>query len=179
MPSGYGGQSQQRWGDNTINPNEYMRDVQMGDLTGKVCSTADARKKGMLVLAFFDTTSPACRVALPYLQKLADAYKESGKLTVWGVSEDDADTTRAFAQEHGITFPILLDYDRYHTLVWGINTFPTIFLSDGGGVVQRKVNGWSRAAINDISAKVAAFAEIEQPVVIVEDSDPSPATLKV
>lgn len=179
MPSGYGGQSQQRWGDNTVNQNEFMRDIQMTDLSGKVCSTLDARRKGMLLLAFFDTTSPASRVTLPYLQKLADAYKESGKLTVWGVSENDEATTRAFADELGVKFPILLDRDRYHAMVYGLSGLPAIYLADGGGTVLRKLTGWSRAAMNEISAKVAVGAGVEPPVTIVEDSDTAPAVLRV
>jgi len=89
MPTAFGGQSQQRWGDNTINANEYLRDLMLTDLNGRPTGTADARRKGMLVLAFFKADSPASQRTAPYLQKLADAYKESGKLTVLGVSQDD------------------------------------------------------------------------------------------
>ena len=170
MPTGFGGQSQQRWGDNTVNQNEYMRDVLLTDLGGKVCNTADARKKGMVVLAFFRPSDPVSVRLLPFLQKLADAYKESGKLTVWGVSLDDAALTRVFAADAGITFPLLLDHDGYLAMTYGITDLPTTYLADGNGLIGRKMVGVRPHALNDMSVRVAGFAGVETPVVIAEDA---------
>jgi peroxiredoxin len=171
----FGGQSQQRWGDNTLNANEYLRDIFLTDLSGRPVGTGDARRKGaMLVLVFFKTTCPTCQFTLPYLQKLADIYKESGKVTVLGVSQDDADTTRAFAEKFGIKFPLMMDSDLYHSMVYGLSSVPTLFFADNQGIILRKVVGFNRAALNDISAQVAQFAEVEA-VKVVEDDDPAPA----
>jgi len=168
MPSAFGGQSQQRWGDNTLNQNEYLRDFLLADLSGKPSKTADARRKGMLLLVFFRPSDPVSRQVLPYLQKIADAYKESGKLTVWGVSEEDEAATRAAATELGVTFPLLLDRDKYHAMVYGITTIPSLFLAGGDGLIQRKSVGCKPAALNDISRRVATFAEVE-PVLVAEE----------
>lgn len=172
---GFGGQSQQRWGDNTTNVNEYLRDIFLTDLSGRPTGTADARRKGMFVLVFFKTTCPTCQLTLPYLQKLADAYKESGKFSVLGVSQDDEEKTRAFADASGIKFPLFLDRELYHSMVYGLTNVPTLYFADGSGMVQKKIVGWDRAAINEISERVAAFAGVETPVKIVEDDDPAPA----
>lgn len=174
MPAAYGGQSQQRWGDNTLNASEYMRDLLLTDTAGETRSTAQARKGGMLVLAFFKTGCPTCQLTLPYLQKLADAYGEGGKLTVWGVSQDNRDATSAFAEKHGVRFPLLLDRDLWHSMTYGIVTVPTIYLTDGTGLVQKKVVGWNRAAMNEISERVAAFLG-RDPVPVVDADDPAPA----
>src|SRR5438309_1384772 len=133
----YGGQSQQRWGDNTLNASEYMRDLMLTDLSGKPMMTADARRKGWLLLAFFKTTCGTCQFTFPYLQKLADAYGASGKFTVWGVSQDDAERTKAFADQYGVKFPLLLDRELYHSMIYGLTNVPTLFLADGSGMVQR------------------------------------------
>lgn len=174
MPAGFGGQSQQRWGDNTLNASEYMRDLLLTDTAGTSRSTAQARKAGMLVLAFFKTGCPTCQLTLPYLQKLADAYGDSGKLTVWGVSQDDREATAAFAEKHGIGFPLLLDHDLWHSMTYGLTTVPTIYFADGAGRVQNKVVGWNRAALNEISEQIAAFLE-RDPVPVVDADDPVPA----
>lgn len=157
----FGGQSQQRWGDNTLNANEYMRDLMLTDLSGKPVMTADARRKGMLVLAFFAPNSPVSQTTVPYLQRLADVYKESGKLTVIGVALADEEATRAFGQQYGITFPLLMDRDRYHAMLYGVTSIPTAFLADGSGLILRKFSGFNPSALNEISARVAAFAEVE------------------
>jgi Peroxiredoxin len=157
----FGGQSQQRWGDNTLNTNEFMRDLLLMDIKGVSQSTAAARKKGMVVLAFFDPADPDCQKTLPVLQRLADAYKESGKLTVLAVSQGDPDATRAFAERYGITFPLMPDTDNYYTLTYGVSVVPTVFLADGAGMVTAKVRGHKPEALNGISAQVAKFAEVE------------------
>ncbi len=167
MPVAYGGQPQQRWGDHTLNTGEFMRDLFLSDLKGTMQATGAARKKGMLLLAFFKTDDPACQKALPFLETLAGAYKETGKLTVWGVSQDDEATTSAFATQFGITFPLLLDRDKYHSMLYGLVTLPTLYLADSAGAVQRKMTGWNGAILNDISARIAKFANVEEPIVFV------------
>jgi peroxiredoxin len=178
MTTSFGGQSQSRWGDNTVNAHEPMRDLLLFDTTGTPRATADARKKGMLVLAFFKTTCPTCQMTFPYLQKLHDAYAaaaDGGKVSVWGISQDDGDATTAFAQKYGVTFPLLLDRDLWHSMSYGIVSVPTVYLADSDGTVLRKVAGWDRAAVNEIGERVAAFLERE-PVPIVAADDPVVAT---
>lgn len=170
MRTAFGGQSQQRWGDNTLNAQEYMRDLQLTDLSGKPLHTGQARAKGWILLVFFDTTSPLSQQILPYVQKVADAYKEAGKLTVWGVSQDGEAETRAFAERHGITLPLMVDHDRYHAMLYGLTALPTLFLADSAGIIQRKLVGFSSKALNDISTRVATFAEVEPVVIIGEDA---------
>ena len=169
MPFAYGGQSQQRWGDNTVSQTEYMRDIQLVDRAGNVCNTADARKKGWIALAFIEPGETASGDLLPLLQKLSDAYKASGKLTVWviAVRDETGQQTEALAKGAGLTAPILLDRDGYNALLFGVTTFPTLFVANGDGMVQRKMTGLKPAVLNDASAKFAAFAQLDG-VAIVE-----------
>jgi peroxiredoxin len=160
MPSAYGGQSQQRWGDNTLTQGEYLRDFLLTDLSGRVCKTADARRKGMLLVVFFRPSDPISKQALQQVQKIADAYRESGKLTVLAVSEEDEAATRAAAPSLGVSFPVLVDHDRYHAMLYGVTALPSLFLAGGDGRVIRKSAGLHGAAVNEISAKVAVFAGV-------------------
>lgn len=164
----YGGQSQQRWGDNTINAQEYIRDLQLTDQSGRTCHTGPARGRGMLVLAFVAADEADSVPVLAALQRLADGYKESGKLTVWAIAvgEDD-DAARAMAAQAGFTGSLLRDRDGYHAMCYGIHALPTTLLVNGAGLVQRKSDGYRPAALADISARYAAFAEIETPVAVV------------
>jgi peroxiredoxin len=175
MPAPYGGQSQQRWGDNTVNASEYLRDLMMTDLaTGRPTGTADARRKGMVVLVFFNVGTPDCITLIPALQRLSDAYKESGKFTVLGVSEDDEPMTRAFIAEHGLKFPLVLDHDGYHAMIYGLARVPTLYFADASGSVLKKMVGYSGKTLNDISHAVANFAQVDQ-VVIDENAPMLPA----
>ena len=156
----FGGQSQQRWGDNTINAADYIRDFQMTDLNGRVCHSFPTRGRTWLLFAFFGFDGDSVKT-LKALQALADGYKESGKLTVWGISQEaDPAAVKAFAAENGITFPLMLDHELYHSGLYGIPYAPTVFLVASDGTVQRKMLGYKPAILNDISARYAKFAEV-------------------
>ena len=162
MPVAYGGQSQQRWGDNTLNSSEYIRDFYLTDISAQPRSTAAVRKAGkMLVVAFFRTTDAVCQRTLPTLQKLADAYADAGKLEVWAISQDDREATAAFAEQRSIKFPLLLDRDQWYSMTFGVSTVPTTYLVDSKGLVQKKLVGFDSAGLNEISVRIAAFLERE------------------
>jgi len=176
MPNtAFGGQSQQRWGADTLNKHGVLQDLLLFDTAGEPRATLAARKAGLLVLAFFHTGCETSRVTLPHLQRLADAFAESKKLTVWGVSQDPSEDTAAFAKQLGVTFPVCLDRDGYHSMLLGVASVPTVFLVDGGGHALRKIIGWDRAALNALAADVAAFAEQPDAAPLVPADDPAPA----
>ncbi|RYG79166.1 MAG: redoxin domain-containing protein, partial [Alphaproteobacteria bacterium] len=111
---GYGGQSQQRWGDSTASTGDIFRDFHITDLKGVPQSTTMIRRKGAVLLAFFTTQDQTSAALLPLLQSLSDAYKESGKMSVLAVSETDDDAAvKAFADANGVKFPVLIDRERY------------------------------------------------------------------
>lgn len=162
----FGGQSQQRWGDNSINASDYIRDFQMTDLAGRVCHSFPTRGRTWLLFAFFGLDGQSAET-LKALQKLADGYKESGKLTVWGISEEaDEAAVRAFAAEQGITFPLMLDHQGYHAGLYGLPYTPAVFLVASDGTVQRKALGYKPGVLADISQRIATFAEVAEPVAL-------------
>jgi len=161
MPVSYGGQSQQRWGDNTLNQSEVMRDVLLFDTKGKSVGTAAARKKGLLLLAFIRANDPACVATLQALQKMNEGYTASGKLSVLAVSQSETEETAAFAGALGLTFPVLLDRDAYHAMTYGISSVPTVYLTDASGIVLRKAIGNKPAVLQEMADRIATFAEAE------------------
>jgi len=163
----YGGQSHQRWGDNTVSANESIRDLQLTDQNGRTCHTGPARGKGMLILTFVSADSAESVPVLQALETIDVGYKESGKLTVWPivVGSDDSKAAELIASA-GWTCSVLRDRDGYHAMSYGIPSTPCTFLVDKAGIVQRRVLGYRPDAFEDISARFAAFAEIETPVAV-------------
>lgn len=155
----YGGQSQQRWGDNTASVGETFRDFLITDLKGVPQQTMLARRKGFVLVAFFTTRDDTSAKLLPLLQSLSDAYKESGKLSILGVSEtDDDDAVKAFADVTGAKFPLMVDRERYHAMNYGFTLFPTLVLINGNGEVQHKAKGVKVLdALQGIADKIGAF----------------------
>jgi hypothetical protein len=123
--------------------------------------TMPMRKKGMLALCFFRTDDPVSQRVLPLLQKLSDAYKESGKLSVLAVSMSGPEATAAFLDQYGIKFPVALDRDDWHAMQYGIASVPVVYLTDANGLVLNKAVGFKPLLLNDISERYATFAEVE------------------
>jgi peroxiredoxin len=136
----FGGQSRQRWGDNTIQAGEYIRDIQVTDLSGRVNHTGPLRGKGALLLVFFDD-SPASRETLPTLQRLVGACKESGKLSALGIFAGDEAGARALTAETGADFPVALDHGGYLAMTYGLGSYPTVYLARASGEVALKLRG--------------------------------------
>ncbi|MGC4044436.1 MAG: redoxin domain-containing protein [Armatimonas sp.] len=156
----FGGQSRQRWGDNTIHAGEYIRDIQVTDLSGRVNHTGPMRGKGGLLLVFFDS-STASQELLPVLQQVADACKESGKLSVLGLCAGDEALARAIASETGISFPIALDHGNYLGMTYGIGTYPCAYLVRPNGSVALKLRGLLRPRQKEaLGAEAAALCGI-------------------
>jgi peroxiredoxin len=164
----FGGQSQQRWGDNSINAADFIRDFQLTDLSGRVCHSGPTRGKGWILLAFVDASPSSVRV-LRSLQALADSYKESAKLTVWAISSENEAITKQTATEAGAQFPMMLDHDGYHAMLYGLVDLPTVFLIASDGTVQRKASGFKPRILNDMSVRYAKFAEVAEPMLLPED----------
>jgi hypothetical protein len=113
---------------------------------------------------------------IPILQKLADLYKEGGKLTVWVLAQGTPESARDMVERLQITFPILMDYDGYHGLVYGVTTYPTVVFAGQDGLIKRKVVGFKGRALNEVSDMAATVAGVEPvPLIEGEPMPPRPA----
>jgi len=96
------------------------------------------------LIVFFETDCPTCQLALPYLNKLGAG--------VIGISQDSEAATREFVRQMGITFTVQLDPGLKITRAYGPQSVPTIFLVGGDGVVQRSLEGFDKAGLNELAA---------------------------
>jgi peroxiredoxin len=105
-----------------------------------------------VLLVFFKISCPTCQYALPYLERVPPGIK------VRGISQNDAADTREFADQYGLTFPILLDpEDRFPASnAFGITHVPTMFLLEPGGRIQKVIEGWNKRDMVDLGAVGAA-----------------------
>jgi len=131
-------------------------DFTLRALDGKSFNLKDALLHGSAVLVFFKVSCPTCQYALPFYQRLFKAYK-SQHVTLVGVSQNDADETKAFAKEFGISFPLLLDDTRKYVVsnAYGLTNVPTSFWIGNEGEVEITSVGWSRAEFDQINRKMA------------------------
>ena len=61
----------------------------------------------------------------------------SEEIAFLGISQDSAKPTKEFADEYGVTFPVLLDAEGYPASnAYGLTNVPTTFLIDTDGTVK-------------------------------------------
>jgi peroxiredoxin len=128
--------------------------------------------RGPVVLVFFKVSCPTCQYALPFYERLHQAYGHKG-VTLVGVSQNDAKETTAFNKEFGITFPILLDGTRSYTAsnAYGLTNVPTIFWVAQEGEIEVSSVGWVKADFDEINRRMAEAGKIPSATVFKPGED--------
>jgi peroxiredoxin len=122
---------------------------------GKEYSLDTLMQRGPVVAAFFKISCPVCQFTFPFLERLNKRYGGEG-VTFLGISQDDARSTKKFAQEYGLTFPILIDEEGYPVSnAYGLTNVPTIFLIHTDGSVKVSSLGFDRKDLEAIAASLA------------------------
>jgi peroxiredoxin len=124
-------------------------------LDGKEYSLASLLDRGPVVLAFFKISCPVCQFTFPFLQRISDRF--AGKnISVIGVSQDDAPSTREFNQEYGVKFPTLIDDPDYSiSNAYGLTTVPTVLLVGTDGKAKVSFTGFDKDELEKISGGLA------------------------
>jgi len=114
---------------------------------GSLRGTADLGKllrAGPVLLAFFKSTCPVCQMTLPFLERIHRG-RTPGSLEIYGVSQDDAETTQEFAVEFGTSFPMLLDTEESGypaSNAYGLSHVPSMFLVERDGAIAWSLEGF-------------------------------------
>jgi len=116
-------------------------------LDGSKLALGDLRGKAVLV-DFWATWCPPCRMALPHLQELSAQYSE--QLVIVGIALDQggARVVAPFVEREGVTFEIVLP-DANNQVArdfGGIASIPTSFLVDPEGRIAAKWIGYKTKA---------------------------------
>jgi peroxiredoxin len=119
--------------------NLAMRDVaappfDTQDLLGKPQRLEDQKGKVVLVNIWATWCGP-CREEMPQLDRLYRERKDQGFI-VFGLSDEDADLQRKFAQQVPVSYPLLTHSGQVPSFYRDIARYPAIFLIDRQGRLQ-------------------------------------------
>lgn len=108
-------------------------------LEGGEWDLADHRGR-VVVINYWATWCPPCRMETPGLVRFADTYKDRG-VDVAGVSlDEDRSLIAPFVASYGIKYPILLEA-AHSDVPAGDMVLPTTFLYDKDGRLAKKYTG--------------------------------------
>ena len=114
---------------------------QLATLDGQSVTSESLRGKVVLV-NFWATWCPPCRVEMPGFQAVYDRKRSQGFVVV-GISTDagGSDGVRAFLAAHHITYPVAMASASIVRDFGGANVLPTSFLIDRQGRIRNEVRG--------------------------------------
>ena len=115
-------------------------DFSLTDLSGALVSLSSYRGQ-VVVLNFWATWCPPCKLEMPTLQQHYLDYRAQGFVIVGvEVGEPMADVL-AFATEQQLTFPILSDEKSAVSDMYRVTALPTTFMINRQGVIVRQQTG--------------------------------------
>ncbi|WP_078380615.1 TlpA family protein disulfide reductase [Sutcliffiella halmapala] len=115
---------------------EMAREFELTTLTGETAKLTDYKGK-KVILNFWATWCGPCRAEMPEMQEFSEGNKEDVVMLAVNLtsSETSIDNVKAYVEEGGYTFPILLDevdLFRYYEVL----TMPTTYFIDSEGIVS-------------------------------------------
>ena len=135
-------------------------DLVLADQDGVEHRLSDYRGKTVF-LNFFATWCGPCQREIPDIEALyRDRGENAGEVVVLGVanpktpehpqnSDVGVDEVKAFVDEYGITYPVLMDTTGQLFSSFGVSSFPTTFMIDKDGYVFGYAAGMLTADVMD------------------------------
>ena len=89
----------------------------------------------LVILNFWATWCPPCVMEMPSMETLYQRFKDQG-LEILAVNVGEStNTAKDFIDQHGFTYPIMMDSNFSVASQYGIQYFPTTFIVDRSGMV--------------------------------------------
>jgi cytochrome c biogenesis protein CcmG, thiol:disulfide interchange protein DsbE len=109
-----------------------------------------------VILNFWATWCPPCRVEIPHFEQASRAY--NGQVAIIGVDDgEQADLVRPFAREVGMSYPVPLDVDSVVSRRYRVNSLPTTFFIDAEGIIRNVHIGIINQAV--LNEKIEALIQ--------------------
>ena len=103
--------------------------------------TLSALKGKPILLNFWTTTCPSCRLEMPYLQMAYDEWTGKG-LVLFAIDiGEDPGTIKEFLTRYNLTLPVLLDTNQEVAGKYNVEFIPATYFIDRDGIIQARVVG--------------------------------------
>lgn len=154
-------------------PGSAAPDFSLATVDGGRFTLSDAWQKSPVLIAFFKVTCKTCQFTLPFLDRLYRSYRNE-PIAFWGISQDDAEKSRLFAEQFGVTFPIAIDGQGYPaSKSYVFSHVPTILLVDGEGQIRQRFSGFSKTGMIRLSEEIAQMVSRQpEPVFLASELVP-------
>lgn len=115
-------------------------DLVLSAPNGKVLNLGGYRGT-VVVLNFWASWCPPCRVEMPALEQVHQAYFKRGVAVIAVNQMESAQTASNYADQQGLTLQIALDSDGTASQAYRVAALPTTYFIDKYGVIRDIVYG--------------------------------------
>ena len=105
-------------------------------------STFQVEKGKPLIIHFWATSCPACKLEAPNIETVSKGYDV---LSI-AVNSGSDEKVKAYMQEHGLSFKVLNDVDGAWATEFNIEVYPTTFIYDAKGKLSFTEVGYTTTA---------------------------------
>ena len=110
-------------------------DFTLPTLDGEDITLSDLRGRAVLI-NFWATWCPPCRLEMPAMQRVYERYKEEGFVVLAVNFREGQEQVKPFVEELGLTFPVLLDEKGNVASQYRVIGLPSSYFVDKEGRIQ-------------------------------------------
>lgn len=141
-----------------IRQEREMVDFEMESLR-KGETSLHAYKGDVILLNFWASWCVPCREEMPAMQEAYEELKDEGFVVLAVNQRESQSVVRDFVEEHGLTFPILLDPDGRVGSTYGARGLPLSYVVNRNGVVISGASGERDWASEEMMAYFRALLD--------------------
>ena len=126
-------------------PASLAPDFTLKDITGKQVVSLEKFRGKVILLNFWATWCPPCRMEIPDLIELQQTYR--GRLVIIGVSVDqDKSAVPGFYRQNKMNYAVVNYTDELVNSYGGITGIPTSFIINTNGEIVTRIVGYRNKA---------------------------------
>ncbi len=136
-------------------------------LGGGTFNLADHKGKDIVVLDFWATWCPPCRMLLPVMVDVTNKYKDKGVVFVAVNLSEKPETVQAYREKLGKTFNVALDKDQAVAEKYHVESIPQSVIVGKDGTIESVHLGFGpdsdKTIAKELDALLAAKDKKEEP----------------
>ena len=150
----------------SLKPGDKAPEIVLRDQQGKLCNSKNLRGKNLVLFFYPKDDTPGCTAEATSFRDNLDSFTRLNSV-IWGVSGDDEESHKQFAQRNDLPFPLLSDKGNGLRKAFGVpkalGMIPgrVTFIIDSNGTIKHVFNNLLNGPAH-VTEALRVLGEIKQ-----------------